>query len=378
MTLTGAGVVYAVTPAPSAQRLCLDPDRAHPPAALRRPRPSSATCGGAGRSSASRSWMWSVILVWVFFGCSSSAPTSRSAPGHRRPARRRRVRLDHGGPWPRYGPRRAGRDPLPPGRPSAAGGVVLIGFAAIPLSVALEPPLAVLVAGHILGGVSWAFWSVMWSTSVQTQVPLEVLNRVTAYEVAGSVSGVAVGQALVGPAASWSRPGPAAAVHGGHRRGVRGGAAHPPGPPPAPAPGSHRPPAPGRDEVIERFAAFRCLVSAGAEPPVVTRSGWGRRRRRGGSRARRRTSRPPWSARCRTRRSITASTWWSSSSLISQPCVIGSSWPGSSSVLETSGSPSSASSAWVTTCSGIRTPTVRFFGCSSRRGTSVVAGRMNV
>jgi predicted MFS family arabinose efflux permease len=39
----------------------------------------------------------------------------------------------------------------------------------------------------------------MWSTSVQTQVAPDVLNRVTAYEVAGSVAGMAVGQALVGP-----------------------------------------------------------------------------------------------------------------------------------------------------------------------------------
>jgi hypothetical protein len=58
----------------------------------------------------------------------------------------------------------------------------------------------------VLGGFSWAFWSVMWSTSVQTLVAPEVLNRVTAYEVAGSVSGVAVGQALVGPAATVVAP----------------------------------------------------------------------------------------------------------------------------------------------------------------------------
>jgi len=41
----------------------------------------------------------------------------------------------------------------------------------------------------------------MWSSSVQTQVAPDVLNRVTAYEIAGSVAGVAVGQALVGPVA---------------------------------------------------------------------------------------------------------------------------------------------------------------------------------
>jgi tRNA threonylcarbamoyl adenosine modification protein (Sua5/YciO/YrdC/YwlC family) len=76
--------------------------------------------------------------------------------------------------------------------------------------------------------------------------------------------------------------------------------------------------------------------------------------------------------------SMTASTAFSSSSAISQPWVIGSSWPGSSSVLVTRGSPSSASSAWVATWRGIRTPTVFLPGCCSRRGTSLVAGRMKV
>jgi hypothetical protein len=40
----------------------------------------------------------------------------------------------------------------------------------------------------------------MWSTSVQTQVPGEVLNRVHAYEVAGSVGMYPIGSALAGPA----------------------------------------------------------------------------------------------------------------------------------------------------------------------------------
>ncbi len=69
---------------------------------------------------------------------------------------------------------------------------------------------------------------------------------------------------------------------------------------------------------------------------------------------------------------------WSSSSLIDQPSVIGSARSGSSRVLDSSGSPSSRSSAWATGWSGMRTPTVRFFGWASRFGTSRVAGRMNV
>jgi hypothetical protein len=40
----------------------------------------------------------------------------------------------------------------------------------------------------------------MWATSVQTQVPGDVLNRVHAYEVAGSVGMYPIGAALAGPA----------------------------------------------------------------------------------------------------------------------------------------------------------------------------------
>ncbi len=207
MTLTGAGAVYAVDAGTFVvSGLCL---------ALIRRRPS-----GPGEPSTvladlrrgwtefrSRSWMWSVIVVWVFFGLFVFGPYI--------PLGSRLIgeRLGDAA----YGWTMAGLGcgtvlgglvaiRFRPARPLTAGAVVLIGFAGIPLSVALEPPLAVLVAGHLVGGVSWAFWSVMWSTSVQTLVAPEVLNRVTAYEVAGSVSGVAIGQALVGPVSSVVAP----------------------------------------------------------------------------------------------------------------------------------------------------------------------------
>jgi hypothetical protein len=47
-----------------------------------------------------------------------------------------------------------------------------------------------------------SFWGVMWATSVQTQVPPDVLNRIHAYDVAGSLAMMPVGQALAGPAAT--------------------------------------------------------------------------------------------------------------------------------------------------------------------------------
>ncbi|AGS73001.1 integral membrane efflux protein [Streptomyces collinus] len=47
-----------------------------------------------------------------------------------------------------------------------------------------------------------SFWGVMWATSVQTQVPADVLNRIHAYDVAGSLAMMPVGRALAGPAAA--------------------------------------------------------------------------------------------------------------------------------------------------------------------------------
>lgn len=59
-----------------------------------------------------------------------------------------------------------------------------------------------MAAGAAVAGAGMSFWSVMWATTVQTQVPPDVLNRIHAYDVAGSLAMMPVGQALAGPSAS--------------------------------------------------------------------------------------------------------------------------------------------------------------------------------
>ncbi|WP_026212297.1 MFS transporter [Longispora albida] len=150
-----------------------------------------------------RTWMWSIILIWMVFGSSVYGPLIPLGSGL--------VTGQHGeqaygwvmsalGAGTILGGLVALR--LRPARPLAAGGVALFGFALVPLAIAAGGSMPVLLAAHAAGGASWAFWSVMWATSVQTQIPPDVLNRVSAYEVAGSVSGVPVGQALAGPLAA--------------------------------------------------------------------------------------------------------------------------------------------------------------------------------
>jgi hypothetical protein len=149
-----------------------------------------------------RSWMWSVILVWVFWGVLVVGPYV--------PLSSQVIGGDYGwvmaalGLGTVLGGLVAIR--FRPGRPLAAGAVALSGYMAVPLTVALGLPLPLLMAGHLLGGCASAFWSVMWSTSVQTRVAPDVVNRVNAYQVAGSVAGMAVGQALAGPVTTLVEP----------------------------------------------------------------------------------------------------------------------------------------------------------------------------
>ncbi|MFI6481579.1 MFS transporter [Nonomuraea sp. NPDC050663] len=149
-----------------------------------------------------RSWMWSVILVWVFWGVlviGPSVPLSSQVIG-----------ADYGWVMAALGLGTVAGGlvaiRLRPRRPLAAGALALSGYVAVPLTASLGAPLPVMMAGHVLGGIALAFWSVMWSTSVQTQVAPDVLNRVSAYQIAGSVAGMAVGQALAGPASVVMEP----------------------------------------------------------------------------------------------------------------------------------------------------------------------------
>ncbi|WP_214103340.1 MFS transporter [Acrocarpospora catenulata] len=149
------------------------------------------------REFRARTWMWAVILVWVVYGVLLFGPIwplgaelvtgSLGEAAYVAGVSAEGVGSVLGGLVAmRYRP----------ARPLLAGAVAMIGFMGMPLVIALRLPLPWLLTGMTLAGAAWAFWSVMWATSVQTQVPGEVLNRVTAYEVAGSVLSIPIGQAL--------------------------------------------------------------------------------------------------------------------------------------------------------------------------------------
>jgi predicted MFS family arabinose efflux permease len=202
ITLAGAGVIYLIDAATFAvSALCLLLLRVRVPLAAAHSVLNDLKVGWY--EFWSRPWMWSVILVWMVFGLLVFGPLipvgSALISGRLGGAAYGWVESALGG-----GTIVGGLIALKlrPARPLAAGAVATFGFALLPLVYGSRQPLILLLVGSFVAGIAWAFWTVMWATSVQTQVAPEVLNRVTAYEVAGSVSGIAVGQAAAGPLAA--------------------------------------------------------------------------------------------------------------------------------------------------------------------------------
>ncbi|MEU5002235.1 MFS transporter [Streptomyces sp. NPDC021622] len=149
----------------------------------------------------SRTWLWGVIVIWMVLMISSWGPM---------------VPLIATEVVSEYGPSTLGlvnsamgagmvagalvAMRVRPVRPLRAGSAALLLYWLQPASVALGLPVPLIAAGLAAAGAANAFWGVMWTTSILTQVPTDVRSRVHAYDVAGSVAMMPVGQALAGPA----------------------------------------------------------------------------------------------------------------------------------------------------------------------------------
>jgi len=221
IALTNAGTVYAIDGGTFLlSALCLALIRLAPADAAA-DTPADADADAAARTYGAlrrdlrqgwqefraRTWMWAVILIWVVYGVllfGPLVPLSSALIGVRLGPNAYGLAVSFLGVGTLLGGLLALR--LRPARPLATGAVAMALFTALPLCVALGAGLPVLLAAHVLGGGALAFWSVMWATSVQTHTPPAVLNRVSAYELAGSVSGIALGQILAGPAVALASP----------------------------------------------------------------------------------------------------------------------------------------------------------------------------
>jgi MFS family permease len=202
----GVFAAHAATYGVSA--LCLVVLRLPPPA----PRVRSARSAGAAfradlvegwREFRARTWLWGVIAIWCLYMIAVWGPTVPLVAAD--------VVGEHG---PRvYGLVNSALGAgtvvggvlalrLRPRRMLRAGALALFAFAAFPAAVGAGFGPPAMAAGAAVAGAGLSFWGVMWATTVQTQVPADVLNRIHAYDVAGSLAMMPVGQALAGPAAS--------------------------------------------------------------------------------------------------------------------------------------------------------------------------------
>ncbi|WEH43344.1 MFS transporter [Streptomyces sp. NBC_01218] len=153
----------------------------------------------------SRSWLWAVVLIWWVLGVFVWGPIV--------PLGAASVTGAHGVAAFGYAEGAFGAGcvlgglaaiRIRPARPLFGGAVAMFLFPMMPLSAGLAPDLGlpVLLLGYAVSGSGWAFWGVQWATTVQTQIPEDRLNRVSAYEIAGSILAVPLGQVIAGPASS--------------------------------------------------------------------------------------------------------------------------------------------------------------------------------
>ncbi|WP_137976947.1 MFS transporter [Streptomyces violaceusniger] len=154
------------------------------------------------REFRARTWLWSVIVVFMLWQLAGAGPT---------------MTLGNSTLVTDYGASTFGLVMSSLGAGSVLGGIVAIRFrpryplragalsmivwALMPLGVALGLPAPLIAGCYGVSGVGMAFWIVMFHTSVQTHIPQDVLGRVHAYDAAGSLVMKPVGQALAGPLA---------------------------------------------------------------------------------------------------------------------------------------------------------------------------------
>jgi MFS family permease len=149
-----------------------------------------------------RTWLWSVIAIFGLYGCfvvGTSLPIGAELVIDHLGSTALGLGLAAFGAGGAIGGTIAIR--FRPRRPLAVGSIGWALFAIYPLVPALHPNLTVLMIGWSIAGAGIAFWSVLWSTTVQTQVPRDLLNRVYAYDVAGSLVTMALGRTVAGPLA---------------------------------------------------------------------------------------------------------------------------------------------------------------------------------
>ena len=84
-------------------------------------------------------------------------------------------------------------------RPLVVGMLACLTLPAWLVTLAFAAPLPVVAAGSLLWGVAIEWFTVLWSTAMQTNIPREALSRVASYDAFGSLMFGPIGLAIAGP-----------------------------------------------------------------------------------------------------------------------------------------------------------------------------------
>ncbi len=69
------------------------------------------------------------------------------------------------------------------------------------ISLALRAPVATIASGTFVSGIGLAVFGALWTTTMQREIPSDVLSRVSAYDWFGSLVFLPIGMAVIGPIA---------------------------------------------------------------------------------------------------------------------------------------------------------------------------------
>lgn len=153
----------------------------------------------------SRSWVVAIVICFTFMNLCFEATLSVLGP----------LAFNSAG----HGPRNWSFNLAAITAGMIAGGLVsfkihfsrplVLGMTAIALvpgwiySMGFELPLGIVLFGAFVAGVAVELFTVVWGTSMQTNIPEESYSRVISYDAFGSYALAPIGIAFAGPIASW-------------------------------------------------------------------------------------------------------------------------------------------------------------------------------
>ncbi|GIG56835.1 MFS transporter [Longispora fulva] len=161
------------------------------------------------REFSSRTWLWAVVLGFMFLNAAVVAAGTVLGPGIAK------ATIGAGGWGAVLGAQTFG---MVLGALLAMRlrvrrllrlGVVSVGaLCLLPLALAFAPNLPALAAAGFLSGICVEQFSVAWETSMQQEVPPDLLARVYSYDMLGSFVAIPIGQMAAGPVSKLIGVGP--------------------------------------------------------------------------------------------------------------------------------------------------------------------------